>query len=58
MLKIIYHHMLGAVERLVVLNGIISIPIVCNRKLKDIVEILVLYLSSVGTSGVLLELIC
>ena len=56
MLKIIDHLVLGAVKRVVVLNGIMSIPIVCNRKLKDIIEILVLYLSSVGASGVVLEL--
>ena len=48
--------MLGEVKRLVVLNGIMSIPIVCNLKLKDIIEILVLYISSVGASGVVLEL--
>ena len=56
MLKIIYQIVLGAVKRVVVLNGMVSIPIVCNRKLKDIIEILVLYLSSVGAYGVLLEI--
>ena len=55
-LKIIDPLVLGAVKGLVVLNGIMSIPIVCNRKLKDIIEILVLYLSSVGASGVVLEI--
>ena len=55
-LKIIYHHVLGAVKQLVVLNGIMSIPIVCYHKLKDIIEILLIYQSSVGTSGVVLEL--
>ena len=48
--------MLGAVKWVVGLNGIMSIPIVCNRQLKDISDILVLYLSSVGASGVVLEL--
>ena len=55
-LKIIDHLVLGAVKWLVVLNGIMSIPIFCNRKLKDIIEILVLYLSSVGDSGVVLKI--
>ena len=55
-LKTIGHLVLGAVKRVVVLNGIMSIPIVCNHKLKDIIDILVLYLSSVGASGVVLEL--
>ena len=54
--KIIYHLVLGAVKRVVVLNGIMSITIVCNLKLKDIIDILVLYLSSVGASGVVLEI--
>ena len=56
MLKIIDHLVLGAVKRVVFLNGIMSIRIVCNRKLKDFIEILVPYLSSVGASGVVLEL--
>ena len=56
MIKIIYNILLGAVKRVLVLNGIMPIPIVCNRKLKDIVDILVLYLSSVGASGVVPEL--
>ena len=55
-LKIIDSLVLGAVKRVVVLNGIMSIPIVCNRKLKDIIEILVLYLSSVDASGAVLDL--
>ena len=55
-LKIIDHIVLGEVKRVVVLNGIMSIPIVFNRKLKDIIEILVLYLSSVGASGVVLDI--
>ena len=48
--------MLGAVKWVMGLNGIMSIPIVCNSKIKDIIEILVLYLSSVGASGVVLVL--
>ena len=56
MLKIIDNLVLGAVKRVVVLSRIMSMPIVCNRKLKDIIEILVIYLSSVGASGVVLEL--
>ena len=55
-LEKIDHLVLGAVKQLVVLNGIMSIPIVCNCKLKVIIEILVLYLSSFGASGVVLEL--
>ena len=55
-LKIIDGPVLGAVKRVVVLNGIMSIPIFCNRKLKGIIEILVIYLGSVGASGVVLEL--
>ena len=55
-LKIIDHLVLGAVKRVVVLNAIMSIPIVCNRKLKDIIDILVIYLSSVGASEVVLKL--
>ena len=55
-LKIIDCLMLGAFKRLVGLNGIMSIPIFCNSKLKYIIEILVLYLSSAGASGVVLEL--
>ena len=54
--KIIDNIVLGAVKRVIVLNGIMSIPIFCYRKLKDIINILVLYLSSVGASGVVLEL--
>ena len=56
MLKVTDHLLLGAVKRVVLLNGIMSIPIVCNCKLKDIIEILVIYLSSVGASGVVLEI--
>ena len=56
MLKVTDHILLGAVKRVVLLNGIMSIPIVCNCKLKDIIEILVIYLSSVGASGVVLEI--
>ena len=55
-LKIIDHLVLGAIKRVVVLNGIMSIPIVFNRKLKDIIDILLLYLSSVGASGVVLKI--
>ena len=56
MLKIIDHIVLGVVKWVVVLNGIMSIPIVFNFKLKDIIEILVLYPISVGAYGVVLEL--
>ena len=55
-LKKIYHIVLGAVKRVVVMNGILSIPIFCNRKLKYIIDIPVLYLSSVVESGVVVEL--
>ena len=55
-LKIIDRLVLGAGKQVVVLNGIMSIPIFCNPKLKYTIDILVLYLSSVGTSGVLLNL--
>ena len=56
MLKIIDGPVLGAVKQVVVLNGIMSIPIFYNRKLNGIIEILLLYFSSVGASGVVLEL--
>ena len=55
-LKTIDHIVLVVVKRVVVLNGLMSIPIVCNCKLKDVIEILVLYLSSVDASGVVLYL--
>ena len=55
-LKIIDRLVLGAGKQVVVLNGIMSKPILCNRKLNYIIEILVLYLSSVGASGVVLDL--
>ena len=56
MLKIIDCLLFGTVKQVVVLNGIMSIPIFFNCKLKDIIEILVLYLSSVGAYGLVLEL--
>ena len=56
MLKIIDHLVLGEVKWVVVLNGIMSITIVYNCKLKYIIDILVLYIISVGASGVVLEL--
>ena len=56
MIKIIDHLVLGTVKWVVVLNGIMSIAIICILKLKDIIEILLLYLSSIGAYGVVLEL--